>query len=93
MVLWPGGNRALYLLQLDRNRQGRRRGMDESKRRAIQFLEKEIKTYTALALFLSKEGIKHRVRLKNSIVLLSPAFYKERIKEAKKLVNDLKKPN
>jgi hypothetical protein len=28
--------------------------MDESKRRAIQFLEKEIKTYTALALFLSK---------------------------------------
>jgi hypothetical protein len=33
--------------------------MDESKRRAIQFLEKEIKTYMALALFLSKEGIKN----------------------------------
>ena len=35
--------------------------MSESQRRVIQFLEKEIKTYTALALFLSKEGIKGRV--------------------------------
>jgi len=33
--------------------------MDESKRQAVQFLEKEIKTYVALALFLSKEGIKN----------------------------------
>lgn len=32
--------------------------MDESKRRAVRFLEKEIKTYKALALFLSKEEIK-----------------------------------
>lgn len=67
--------------------------MDESKRRAIQFLEKEIKTYTALALFLSKEGIKERVRVGHKEILLSPAFYKERMKEAKKLVNELRKPN
>jgi hypothetical protein len=32
--------------------------MDESKWHAVQFLEKEIKTYKALALFLSKEEIK-----------------------------------
>ena len=37
--------------------------MDESKRLAVQFLEKEIKTYIALALFLSKEGIKERVQV------------------------------
>jgi hypothetical protein len=67
--------------------------MDESKRRAIQFLEKEIKTYTALALFLSKECIKERVRLGDTGILLRPAFYNERMKEAKKLVNDLRKPN
>jgi hypothetical protein len=67
--------------------------MDESKRRAIQFLEKEIKTYTALALFLSKEGIKERVRVGHKEILLSPAFYKERMKEAKKLVNELRRPN
>ena len=35
--------------------------MDKSKRRAIQFLEKEIKTYTALALYFSKKGIKESV--------------------------------
>ncbi|MFY9529781.1 MAG: hypothetical protein WBC04_04405 [Candidatus Acidiferrales bacterium] len=67
--------------------------MDESKRRAIEFLEKEIKTYTALALFLSKEGIKERVRVDHKEILLSPTFYKERMKEAKKLVNELRKPN
>ena len=37
--------------------------MDDSKRQAVKFLEKEIKTYIALALFLSKEGIKERVQL------------------------------
>jgi hypothetical protein len=67
--------------------------MDESKRRVIQFLEKEIKTYTALALFLSKEGIKERARPGDTGTLLSPSFYKERMKEAKKLVNDLGQPN
>ncbi len=67
--------------------------MDESKRRAVKFLEKEIKTYTALSLFLSKKGIKQHVRVGASTVLLSPFFYKERMKEAKKLVSDLKKPD
>jgi hypothetical protein len=59
----------------------------------IQFLEKEIKTYTALALFLSKESIKEHVRPGVKGILLRPAFYKERMKEAKKLVYDLTKPN
>ena len=36
--------------------------MDDSRRRAIQFLEKEIKTYLALSLFLSKKGIKADAR-------------------------------
>jgi hypothetical protein len=67
--------------------------MDESNRRVIQFLQKEIKTYTALALFLSKKDIKEHVRRGNAGDHLTPAFYKERMKEAKKLVNDLRKPN
>ena len=67
--------------------------MDESKRRAIKFLEKEIKTYTALSLFLSKKGIRQHVRVGTSTVLISPFFYKERMKEAKKLVSELKSPN
>jgi hypothetical protein len=67
--------------------------MDESKRRATKFLEKEIKTYRALSLFLSKKGIKEHVRVGEKKVLISPTFYKERIKRAKKLVNELRKPN
>jgi hypothetical protein len=67
--------------------------MEESRRHAIQFLEKEIKTYLALSLFLSKRGIKADVRLGAKRVLISPSFYKERMKEAKKLVHELKKPN
>jgi hypothetical protein len=67
--------------------------MDESKRRVVQFLEKEIKTYTALALFLSKESFKERARLGDTGIFLSPAFYKERMREAKRIVNDLRKPN
>jgi hypothetical protein len=67
--------------------------MKDANQRVSQFLEKEIKTYTALALFLSKENIKGRVSLGDTEIILSPAFYKERIREAKKLVNDLKKPN
>ena len=39
--------------------------MDESKRHAVQFLEKEIKTYKALALFLSKEEIKKHLRARD----------------------------
>jgi hypothetical protein len=66
--------------------------MDESRRRAINFLEKEIKTYLALSVFLSKKGIKGDVRVGAKKVLISPSFYKERMKEAKKLVYELKKP-
>jgi hypothetical protein len=67
--------------------------MDESKRRVIKFLEKEIKTYMALSLFLSKKGIREHVRVGEKKVLISPSFYKERMKEAKKLVYELRKPN
>jgi hypothetical protein len=67
--------------------------MDESKRRVIKFLEKEIKTYLALSLFLSKKGIKEHVRVGEKKVLISPSYYKERMKEAKKLVYELKKQN
>jgi hypothetical protein len=67
--------------------------MDESKRRTIKFLEKEIKTYLALSLFLSKKGIKEHVRVGEKKVLISPSFYKKRMKEAKKLVYELRKPN
>lgn len=67
--------------------------MDESKRRAIQFLEKEIKTYVALALFLSKKGVQQHLRTEDKGVFLSPAFYKERMKEAKGLVSELRKSN
>lgn len=67
--------------------------MDDSKRHAVQFLEKEIKTYIALALFLSKESIKELVQLGDKDVLIGPAYYKERIREARKLVNELRKPS
>jgi hypothetical protein len=67
--------------------------VEESKRRAVRFLEKEIKTYTALSLFLSKKGIKEHVRVGHKKVLISPTFYKERMKEAKKLVYELRRPD
>lgn len=66
--------------------------MNDSSRHAIKFLEKEIKTYLALSLFLSKRGIKADVRVGAKKVLISPSYYKERMKEAKKLVHELKKP-
>jgi len=66
--------------------------MDESKRRAIQFLEREIKTYTALSLFLTKKGIKEHVRVGEKRVLISPSFYKDRMKEARKLASELRRP-
>jgi hypothetical protein len=65
--------------------------MDESKRHAVQFLEKEIKTYTALSLFLTKKGINEHVRVGEKSVLISPSFYKERIKEARKLAGELRR--
>ena len=67
--------------------------MTESNRRVVKFLEKEIKTYLALSLFLSKKGIKQHVRVGEKKVVISPSFYKERMKEAKKLVYELRKPN
>ena len=67
--------------------------MDESKRQAIRFLEKEIKTYIALALFLSKAGIKENVQVGDNEVLISPTYYKERMREARKIVNELRKPS
>jgi len=67
--------------------------MDQSKRRIVKFLEKEIKTYMALSLFLSKKGIKEHLRVGQKNVLISPTFYKERIKEARKLVFELRKPD
>ena len=65
--------------------------MDESKQQAIQFLEKEIKTYIALALFLSKEGIKEHVYLGGKEIVISSNYYKERMREARKIVTDLRK--
>ena len=67
--------------------------MDESKRSAVKFLEKEIKTYLALSLFLSKKGIEEHVRAGASKILINPTFYKERMKEAKKIVTELRKSN
>jgi hypothetical protein len=67
--------------------------MEVPTRRVIQFLEKEIKTYTALALFLSSDGGKENVRLAADGHLPGPAYYKERMKEARKLVNDLRRQN
>jgi hypothetical protein len=67
--------------------------MDESKRRVVKFLEKEIKTYRALDIFLSKKCIKEHMRVGEKKALISPSFYKERVKEAKKLVCELRKPN
>ena len=65
--------------------------MDESRRHAIAFLEKEIKTYLALSLFLSKRGSKADLRRGDERVLLRPAFYQERVKEAKNLVYELRR--
>jgi hypothetical protein len=65
--------------------------MDESKRKAVQFLEKEIKTYIALALFLSRKGIKERVQMIDQEVLIGPTYYKERMREARKIINELRK--
>lgn len=67
--------------------------MDESRRRVVRFLEKEVKTYKALSLFLSKKGIKEHLQAGEKEALISPTFYKERIKEAKKLINELRTPN
>jgi len=64
--------------------------MDDSKRNAVKFLEKEIKTYMALSLFLSKRGIEEHIRVGDKKILISPTFYKERMKEAKAIVAELR---
>ena len=63
--------------------------MGKSKQKARRFLQKEIKTYTALALFLSKKGEEDRVRLGRKEGAIGPAFYRERMREARKLISDL----
>ncbi len=65
--------------------------MDESKQHAIKFLEKELKTYTALSRFFLKKGIREHLRVGEKRALISPSFYKERMKEAKRLVHELRK--
>jgi hypothetical protein len=55
----------------------------------VSFLEKEIKTYTALSLFLAKKGVREELRAGANKALASPAFYKDRMREAQKLVCDL----
>ncbi len=67
--------------------------MSENQRRAVKFLEKEIKTYMALSLFLSKKGIKGHVLMGDKRVPISPMFYRERMMEAQRLVSELKKSN
>ena len=62
--------------------------MDTSKRQAVEFLEKEIKTYKALALFLAKEEVKKHLGVRG---LPDPPYYKERMHEAKRLVSALRK--
>lgn len=64
--------------------------MDKSKRKAVQFLEKEIKTYKALALFFSKEEIKKHLRMRGREGLIRLTYYKERIREARKLISELR---
>jgi hypothetical protein len=65
--------------------------MDGSRRQAVQFLEKELKTYKALALFLSKEEVKKHVPLRDTEGLVRPTYYKDRMREARKLVRELRK--
>ncbi|HUK30726.1 MAG TPA: hypothetical protein VLV89_06400 [Candidatus Acidoferrum sp.] len=59
---------------------------------AVQFLKKEIKTNIALALYLSKEGNKECVQVGDMEVAVAPRYYKDRMREARALVNDLRKP-
>ena len=65
--------------------------MDDSKQRVVKFLEKEIKTYVALSRFLSKKSSRESLNARETQALMHHAYYKERMKEAKKLVIDLKK--
>ena len=50
--------------------------MLDSNQRVVRFLEKEIKTYTALSLFLSKKGVREHLRAGANKLLISPRFTK-----------------
>ena len=67
--------------------------MNESRQRVVNFLEKEIKTYVALSLFLARKDTKEHLRVGGKSVPSSTTFYKERMKEAKRVVYELRKPN
>jgi hypothetical protein len=67
--------------------------MNESRQRVVNFLEKEIKTYVALSLFLTKKDTKEHLRVGRKRAPISPTFYNERVKEAKRLVHELRRPN
>lgn len=67
--------------------------MDESKRHMLRFLEKEIKTYMALDLFLSKKAAEDRMWMGSKEALTSTVFYQQRVDEARKLVKELRAVN
>jgi hypothetical protein len=67
--------------------------MDESKQRVVKFIQKEIKTYEALSLFLAKKDTKGHVRVADKKTLINSSFYKDRMKEAKRLMYELSKSN
>jgi hypothetical protein len=67
--------------------------MNDNKQRVVNFLEKEIKTYAALSLFLSKKSTLEGLNARDKQALMHPAFYKERMKEARKLVTEINKSN
>jgi hypothetical protein len=67
--------------------------MNDSKQRVVKFLEKEIKTYVALSLFLSKKSTLDGLHAGDKQALLRPAFYTERMKEVRKLVTEINESN
>ena len=56
-------------------------------------MEMQYEFYAALALFFAKKGLKESVKSEGKEVLLSPTFYKVRMKEARRIVSELRKPN
>jgi hypothetical protein len=64
--------------------------MNASQQQVVEFLEKEIKTYKALALFLAKGVITRQQQPADMDNLALPAYYQERMREATALVNGLR---
>jgi hypothetical protein len=52
-----------------------------------------LKKNKALARFLTKKGTEEHVRVGRREVLIGPTFYKERMNETKRLVNEIRKSN